>query len=280
MSKVVVLGCKGMLGTELMDALGRGGFQSDGLDLPDFSITDTAQLKDAVSNADVVVNCAAYTNVEKAESQAQLAYDVNGRSVGILGQYAAAKGIPVLHISTDFVFDGTSDRPYVETDQTNPISVYGRTKLDGEQLLIESGARACIVRIQWTYGKAGNNFVMKMIEAAKTRKSLKVVDDQIGSPTATVEVADAIYRILSMDTFPQGIYHYAAAGYVSRYEMAKFIFEKAGINVNIEPCKTSEFKTAAKRPLNSRFNCSKIAELLQDKPKDWPQPLQEFVEQI
>ena len=277
---IVVLGANGMLGTDLMEALNRQGFSAEGLDLPAFDITDPVQLKDAVSRADVVVNCAAYTNVEKAESEPQLAYVVNGRAVGLLGEYAAAKGIPVLHISTDFVFDGKLDRPYAETDKTNPISVYGQTKLDGEQLLIESGARVCILRIQWTYGTAGNNFVLKMIEAAKTRDTIKVVDDQVGAPTATVEIANAICQILSRKTFAEGIFHYAASGYVSRYDMAKFIFENAGITSQILPCKTNEFKTAAERPLNSRFNCSSISELLQDKIRDWKQPLQEYIRQL
>jgi len=276
---VIVLGANGMLGTDLMDALGRGGFLAEGLDLPAFDITEPAQLEEAVSQADVVVNCAAYTNVEKAESEPQLAYAVNGRAVGLLGECAAAKGIGVLHISTDFVFDGRSERPYAETDETNAISVYGQTKLDGEQLLLESGAQVCILRVQWTYGRAGTNFVLKMIEEEKTRDSLKVVDDQVGGPTATVEVAGAICEILSRETFAEGIYHYAASGYVSRFEMAKFIFEKAGVNAQVIPCKTSEFKTAAERPLSSRFNCSKITELLHNKPKDWQGPLQEFIRQ-
>lgn len=280
MSKVVVLGSKGMLGTELMGVLGRGGFESEGLDLPEFDITDLQQLKEAVSRADIVVNCAAYTNVEKAESEPELAYAVNGRSVGLLGKYAAAKGISVLHISTDFVFDGRLDRPYTESDATNPISVYGETKLAGEQLLLESGARACILRLQWSYGKAGTNFVLKMIEAAKTRDCLKVVDDQVGSPTATVEVAKAIRNILARKPFAEGIYHYAASGYVSRYEMAKFIFEMAGIDVETVQCKSSEYKTQAKRPLNSRFNCGKIEGLLGETIRGWQGPLEEFVRQL
>lgn len=280
MGKIIVLGANGMLGTALMDVLGRQGFLAEGFDLPEFDITNPTHLKEAVSGADVVVNCAAYTNVEKAESEPQLAYAVNGRAVGLLGEYAAAQGIKVLHISTDFVFDGQSGRPYVETDKTNAISVYGQTKLDGEQLLIESGAEACILRIQWTYGRAGNNFILKLIEVAKTRDSLKVVDDQVGAPTATVEVAGVICEILSRKTFAEGIYHYAASGYVSRFEMAKFIFEKTGIASQIVPCKTTEFKMAAERPLNSRFNCSKITEFLKNKPRDWQEPLQEFIQQL
>ena len=280
MGKIIVLGANGMLGRDLMDALGREGFLAEGLDLPEFDITETSQLEEAVSRADVVINCAAYTNVEKAESEPQLAYAVNGRAVGLLGEYAAAKGVRVLHISTDFVFDGRLDKPYVETDETNAISVYGQTKLDGEQLLLESDAQACILRVQWTYGRAGNNFVLKMIEAAKTRDSLKVVDDQVGAPTATVEVAGAICEILSREPFAEGVYHYAASGYISRFEMAKFVFDNAGINAQVVPCKTSEFKTAAKRPLNSRFNCGKITELLENKPKNWQEPLQEFIQQL
>jgi len=278
MNNVVVLGANGMLGTDLMAALKHAGYNAAGYDLPDFDITNPDQLKTAIDSADVLVNCAAYTNVEKAESEPELAYKVNADAVGMIGQCASQKGIPVIHISTEFVFDGNLDRPYTEEDQTNPISVYGASKLAGEHKLIESGVSACIIRVQWTYGQAGTNFIKKLFEFAQTRDTLKVVDDQVGSPTATTEVASAICTIISLgDQFPEGIFHFAAADYASRYEMAKFAFQNKQMTTTILPCKSDEFPTAAARPLNSRFDCSKIEKLLGQKIKPWTQPLQQFL---
>ena len=277
-SKIVVLGAKGMLGTDLMAALCRRGYQPEGLDLPEFDICDDEQLSTAVNHAEAVINCAAYTNVEKAESEPETAYTVNAEAVGSLGRAAAEKGVPVIHISTDFVFDGELDRPYTEEDETNAVSVYGASKLAGEENLLESGAQAFIMRVEWTYGHAGNNFVKKLLELAKQRDSLKVVDDQVGAPTATAEAAGAICRILELDReFPEGIYHFAADGYVSRYEMAKYIFETIGLDTEILPCSSSEFPTAAERPLNSCFDCSKIERLMGEKIKPWQEPLREFL---
>ncbi|MBW8016287.1 MAG: dTDP-4-dehydrorhamnose reductase [Planctomycetes bacterium] len=279
--KIVVLGAGGMLGTDLRKTLEQRGYQAVGLDLPEFDICDAGQLKVAVDTADILINCAAYTNVEKAETDERIAYKVNADAVGMLGEFACEKNIPVIHISTDFVFDGEGDRPYTEEDSTNAISVYGASKLAGEQKLIESGARACIIRVQWTYGHAGTNFIKKLFEFAQTRDTLKVVDDQVGAPTATVEVSAAICRIIAIDAeFPVGIFHFAAGGYVSRYEMAKFAFEKKGMTTVINPCKSDEFPTAAARPLNSRFDCTKIERLLGEKIKAWPEPLEEFLDQL
>jgi len=147
-----------------------------------------------------------------------------------------------LHVSTDFVFDGRLNRAYVETDLPNPINAYAKTKLAGEQLLSESGCRHCIIRLEWTYGSAGNNFVTKIVRRAKTDKIVRVVDDQIGSPTATTEVAKVICKLLPKR--PEGIFHFASAGYVSRFEMAKFVFDKLAMDVNLLPCKTSDFVSA------------------------------------
>ncbi len=187
--KIAILGGKGMLGSNVFLACQKHGFDAIALDLPNFDITNASHLRQVVRDAKIIVNCAAYTDVEKAESEAELAYKVNAEAVGKLGSVAKNAGVWVLHISTDFVFDGTSDRPYVETDTPNPINVYGASKLAGEKLLIESGCPNCIMRIEWTYGLNGDNFVIKLINKAKTSKEISVVDDQIGSPTATTEVA-------------------------------------------------------------------------------------------
>ena len=275
---IAILGGKGMLGTDLTSICRRQGFGVKVFDLPDFDIRNSQQLKEAVGAADTIVNCAAYTNVDGAESEAQLAHQVNAAAVGRLGAIAKDADKWVLHISTDFVFDGRLNRPYIETDFPNPINTYAKTKLAGELLLRESGCRHCLIRIEWTYGSHGNNFVTKIIRRAKSDKTLKVVNDQVGSPTATTEVAKVICKLLQKK--PEGIFHFASAGYVSRYEMAKFIFDKLSMNVNLLPCKTSDFVSAAARPLNSRFDCSKIKALLDEPIEPWQVPLERFLRQL
>jgi dTDP-4-dehydrorhamnose reductase len=274
---VTILGGRGMLGTDLRQAVRRSGWAVQSYDLPEFDITDDWQVKDVVAKSEVIVNCAAYTDVEHAESDPELADQVNGFSVGWLGTYAAEYGVPVLHISTDFVFDGLHEKPYREDDEVNPISVYGSSKRLGENLLFESDAECCVMRIQWTYGRGGPNFITKILKAAKTRESLQVVDDQVGSPTHTAEVARAICECLAMETFPQGLYHFAAAGSVSRYDMTRYLFDKLGIDTPVHPCQTADFKTAARRPLNSCFHCEKIETLLGRRIATWQAMLDHYL---
>ena len=264
-----------MLGSDLVAACRDKGIDVAVFDLPEFDITDEKQLAGACKDAKVIINCAAYTNVEKAESERRAAMEINGAAVGRLGRIARKLDSWVLHISTDFVFDGTKNTPYVETDAPNPISAYGKSKLEGEELLEESGCRKCIMRLEWTYGRAGNNFVKKLVSIAGSTGQLKVVDDQIGSPTATTEAAKAVCGLLSKK--PEGIFHFAASGFVSRFDMARFIIDKLCINAELSRCKSSDYKTAAQRPLNSRFDCSKIRRIL-DKPiRPWEEPLEEFL---
>jgi dTDP-4-dehydrorhamnose reductase len=276
--KVVILGAKGMLGTDLAAECRRRGFDVSSYDLPEFDITRQSDVETALKGAKLAVNCAAYTNVDKAESEPDLACKINAEAVGKLGTVAKKAGIWLLHISTDFVFDGKSSKPYTETDKPNPINTYGKSKLAGEQLLIESGCRHCIIRLEWTYGRAGNNFVTKLVTLAKEGRSLKVVDDQVGSPTATTETAKAICVLLKKQ--PQGLFHYASTGYASRYEMARFVFDRLNMAVNLSACKSSEYKSAAARPLNSCFDCGKIQAVLGEPIRPWHQPLEEFLRQL
>jgi dTDP-4-dehydrorhamnose reductase len=275
---IAILGGRGMLGTDLAGICRQGGFDVNVFDLPEFDITNSQQLEQVVSPADAIVNCAAYTDVDGAESEVMMAHKVNAEAVGRLGAIAQNEGKWIFHVSTDFVFDGRSDTPYVETDSPNPVNEYGKSKLAGERLLEESGCRHCILRVEWTYGLHGNNFVKKMIQGAKKDKTVKVVDDQVGSPTATTEVAGVICKLLQKK--PEGILHFASTGYVSRYEMAKFIFDKLSLDVNLLPCKTGDFISAAVRPLNSRFNCSKIKALLNEQIEPWQVPLERFLRQL
>ncbi|MHC4117845.1 MAG: dTDP-4-dehydrorhamnose reductase [Planctomycetota bacterium] len=277
-TRIAILGGKGMLGSDLAPAVRQQGFVPIVHDLPQFDITDIDHLERAVAGTDAIVNCAAYTNVDGAESEPELAHRVNAEAVGRLGAVARNAGKWVLHISTDFVFDGRRDRPYVETDRPNPINTYGKTKLEGEQLLRQSGCRHCIMRAEWMYGSAGNNFVAKLIQRVKAGHTIEVVDDQIGSPTATSVVARAICELLRKE--PEGIFHFASAGYVSRFEMARFVFNRLSMNVDPVACKSSDFPSPAKRPLNSRFDCSKIITLLETPIEPWQIPLGSFLRQL
>jgi dTDP-4-dehydrorhamnose reductase len=205
---VVILGGCGMLGTDLGKACRSVGMEPVIRDLPEFDICRRDHLEQAIMPGSTVVNCAAYTNVEKAESEPNLAEKVNAEAVGLLADVAHARDAYVIHISTDFVFDGELDRPYVEMDIPNPISVYGASKWHGEQALAQSGARYCIIRLQWTYGHGGTNFVKKILELARSRDCLKVIDDQVGSPTATTETARALVEMLDRRKRPTGIFHF------------------------------------------------------------------------
>jgi dTDP-4-dehydrorhamnose reductase len=275
---LAILGGKGMLGSDLSLAVRQQGLAPIVLDLPEFDITNTEHLERAAASAEVIVNCAAYTNVDDAESEPELARRINADAVGRLGALAKNTGKWVLHISTDFVFDGCLDRPYVETDAASPINTYGKTKLEGEQLLAQSGCRCCIMRLEWTYGHAGDNFVSKLLRRAKAGQEIRVVDDQIGSPTATTEAAKAICELLKQR--PEGTFHFAGSGYVSRHGMAKFIFDRLSLDVNPLSCKSSDFSSPAARPLNSRFDCSKIAALLGAPIEPWQMPLERFLGQL
>jgi len=267
-----------MLGTDVAAACTRRGYEVRVYDLPEFDVTNPDHLQRAVEGAAVVINCAAFTNVDGAQSQSPLAHRVNGEAVGRLGQLARETGTWVLHVSTDFVFDGTLDRPYREGDPPHPINEYGKSKLAGEVLLQESGCARCIVRLEWTYGRHGRSFITKLVERARTTKALDVVSDQVGSPTATAEAAQAFCALV--DRRVEGLFHFASAGYVSRYDMAAFVFDHLGLEVQLQPCRTSDYPAPAARPLNSRFDCHKIASLLRAPVAPWQQPLEHFLREL
>jgi dTDP-4-dehydrorhamnose reductase len=275
---VALLGGRGMLGTAVDAACSRQGCDVRVYDLPQFDLTNMEHLQQAVETSDAVINCAAYTNVDGAESQSELAHRVNAEAVGRLGQLARTSGKWVLHISTDFVFDGSLGRPYIETDRPNPINEYGKSKLKGEMLLQESGCSHCVIRLEWTYGLHGQNFITKLVARARTSKTLNVVNDQVGSPTATTEVAKAICALLEQRV--EGRFHFASLGYASRYDVAAFILDRLRLEVELKPCRTSDYPAAAARPLNSRFNCSKIRPLLSEPVAPWQQPMEEFLRKL
>lgn len=275
MKKLGIFGGKGMLGCELCGISRSEGFEPIVYDLPDFDIRDEKNLDYAFDDADIFVNCAAYTNVDRAEEELEKAMDINAFAVEKMGKAASSRGKYLLHISTDFVFGDNSERKLTETDKVNPLGIYGKSKLRGEKLLQDTDAYHSIVRIQWTYGKHGNNFISKILALSKKMQSLKVVSDQIGSPTWTADAARAIISLLKNKA--EGLFHFASDGYASRYETAKFAFKTLGIDTEVFPCSSSAFETAADRPLNSRFDCSKIDKVLDFKRPNWQDSLKNFL---
>lgn len=270
-----ITGIRGMLGSDLKLVAEEAGYEVRGYDLPDFDLTSPGVADEIASSNDLIINCAAYTAVDKAETNIEKAYSINAESVLELGAAVAREGKYMVHISTDFVFGDRILEPLKETDSPYPLSVYGASKLEGEKRLASVCPASSIMRLEWTYGTNGDNFIKKVLKAAQTQPVLKIVNDQIGSPTHTVAVSKAVMRLIEKRAF--GLYHYASQGYASRFEVAAFILKEKGIDRELIPCLSSEFVTPAKRPLNSRFDCTKIDLLTGIKRPLWKDELREFL---
>jgi dTDP-4-dehydrorhamnose reductase len=275
--KLAVIG-NGMLGYDVVLAARNSGWEVSIHDLPEFDLTNDKQLEQVVDSADCIVNCAAYTNVDKAESEEAVCMAVNAEAPGKLGRFAAAKNKYLIHISTDFVFGDLTDAPQKESDPTNPLSVYGKSKLLGEENVLASGCKCGILRIQWSYGINGNNFITKILELAEKLPKLKVVEDQVGAPTCTRDIAHAIMDFLNKRI--EGLYHFAAAGYATRFEIAREIIGYFNLNTELVSCKSGDFSAPAARPCNSKFDCSKIDKVLSFKRPEWRDSLKKFFDEI
>lgn len=280
----LIAGASGMLGTALQRVLAERGVRFVAPPESAFDITSAADIAAQVgpfANAlagdeiGVLVNAAAYTNVERAEDEPELAYRVNAEAPGLLAAAARDASLAFVHVSTDFVFDGTKLGPYTETDEPNPVSVYGASKLAGEKAVLEAYPSALIVRTAWVFGPNGVNFPVKILANARERGELTVVDDEIGSPTYTVDLADGIVSLVARGALP-GVYHLAGAGTVSRYDMALRILQIAGIDVPVARAHSADFPTKAARPRNSTLDCSKAAALGVVMPP-WRDALQRFL---
>jgi dTDP-4-dehydrorhamnose reductase len=202
------------------------------------------------------VNAAAYTAVDKAESERDLAFAVNGTAPRVLAEDAKRIGALLVHYSTDYVFDGEKASPYVEDDAPHPINAYGESKLAGEQAILGSGCRHLILRTSWVYGPRGRNFYLTMLRLAKERPELRVVDDQLGAPTSSLEIARATPTLLGKDA--QGLYHMTAAGETTWCGFARAILARAGLATPVVPIATADYPTPARRPRNSRLDCTRL----------------------
>lgn len=246
---VLVTGANGMLGQDLCPILEDEGYEVVETDINTLDITNSDMVKKVLSEQkpDVVVHCAAYTNVDKAEEDYDTAHKINAVGTENLAKACAENDITLVYISTDYVFQGNGAKPYKPTDETSPLNNYGLTKYEGEQAVQKYCKKFYICRTAWLYGIHGKNFVETMIALADVKPELKVVDDQTGCPTWTVDLSNAIVKILE-ESMPYGIYHTCGGGSTSWYGFAKEIFKLANLDVNLLPCTTEEFPRPAKRP--------------------------------
>lgn len=260
-SKILITGSKGQLGSSLHRELEKDPeIEAVYTDYDTLDITNRAAVTRFMTDNrfDIVINCAAYTAVDKAETDEILAAALNTGAVGNLAEAAVKTGARVIHISTDYVFSGQGFRPYEENDEPYPQGIYGRTKLEGEALLTSFCQNAMIIRTAWLYSEFGKNFVKTMLSLAETRPEINVVADQIGSPTYAGDLAKAIHRIIRHDKWTPGIYHFTDEGVASWYDFTKAIFEIAGKDTKVNPIPTSAYPTPAKRPLYSVLSKAKI----------------------
>jgi dTDP-4-dehydrorhamnose reductase len=291
--KILLLGANGQVGWELARTLAllgnvvtvtRGGASDLHLDLTDQQ--RLAASLDALS-PDVIVNAAAYTAVDRAESEVDLAMQLNAGVPGLIGRWAAANGALVIHYSTDYVFDGSKPESYVETDTPNPLNVYGRSKLAGDEALLDSGCKVIILRVSWVYGLRGANFLQTMRRLMQEREELSVVDDQLGAPTWSRSIAQATTLILArlpdpaaIDHGLSGVYHFAPSGATSWFGFAEAIRAATGADCRLSPIPASDYPTAAQRPANSRLASDKLTQAFGIVPLAWEKELMLCLQQI
>jgi dTDP-4-dehydrorhamnose reductase len=279
--KVLITGAKGQVGTELVRLAAEQGLDIDATDHNTLDITQTDQVMAYVkaSRPDVVINAAAYTAVDKAEEESELAYKINADAVLNLANAVKDQHIPLLHISTDYVFDGSKRDQYIETDSVCPINVYGESKLRGEQLLKGSGANYINLRTSWVFGLKGNNFVKTMIRLAKERDEFGVIDDQFGGPTFATDIAKALLKIAKQtmnEGFDKwGTYHFSGLPHVTWWQFADFAIECAlskGMihrKPKVNRLTTGQYPTPATRPQNSRMSCQHIKDVFGIEASRW-----------
>ena len=299
---ILITGSSGQLGSELRmlnDKFKMLNYRCFFIDKNDLDITDFQRVKDFIEKNDIkiIINTAAYTAVDKAEEEKELAELINYKAVENLAKISKEKDIFLVHISTDYVFNGKNYRPYVEEDKTDPINYYGLTKLKGEEAIKKINPKGVIIRTSWVYSSFGKNFVKTMLNLAKTKKELNIIFDQIGTPTYARDLAEVILRILdvkfkitdsnnnltsNIKHLPSNveIYHYSNEGVCSWYDFAKAIFEIEGIDIKVNPIESKDYPTPAKRPFYSVLNKSKIKRDFNIEIPYWIDSLKECLERL
>ncbi len=247
------------------------------VDVKDLDITDEKAVSSFVKDGefDVIINCAAFTNVDRSETDPDTAFRVNADAPGYLAKAANRYGARLIHVSTDYVFSGDAASPRKESDETIPNTVYGKSKLEGERRVFENTKNAAVVRTAWLYGLIGNNIVKTLLKAARENGAVKVVNDQFGNPTSAVDLAHHILKLAaSNDT---GIFHCTNHGICSWYDFAKKFIEDAGIDATVTPCTTAEYPRPAPRPAYSALLNVRLKETVGDEMRDWQEAIEDYI---
>lgn len=276
--KILVTGSEGQLGKSIRQRISLfPDLRFEFTDIDQLDITDKQSLKFFIekSKPDVIIHCAAYTAVDKAEDEQEKAYLINAEAVEYLAQLAREYRILLIHISTDFVFDGKSIKPYSEEDLANPISVYGKSKLAGEEAIIKIDPDAIIIRTSWLYSEYGHNFAKTILRLGAENSELNIVDDQVGTPTYAGDLAEAILKIIKANYNPKGvqIFHYSNEGMASWYDFTKEIIEIKKLNCAIHPIKTEEYPLPANRPAYSVMNKARVKKTFHLEIPEWKESL-------
>lgn len=283
MKKILITGANGQLGQSILEqSTSYKNVECFFVTRNELDITNESLITQYFEDKDFdfVVNCAAYTAVDKAEDFPEEAYLVNAKATEYLAKITHQKNIPFIHISTDYVFDGIDSIPRKENDSTNPIGVYGETKLDGEILAVRNNSKTIIIRTAWVYSRFGNNFVKTMLKLFKERESLSVVNDQIGSPTNALDLAKAILDIIEKEQTVYGIFNYSNEGECSWFDFANKIKEYSNSSIEINSVPSSAFPTKAKRPAYSLLDKTKIKETYHIDIPEWEVSLKKELEYI
>lgn len=278
--KILVTGVKGQLGYDVVNELTERGIETIGVDIEEMDITDAASVERVIRDAapDAVIHCAAFTAVDAAEENEELCRKVNVDGPRNIAKVCRALDIKMVQISTDYVFEGTGERPWEPEDECRPKSVYGQTKYEGELAVRELLDKYFIVRIAWVFGINGKNFVKTMLNLAKNHDTLTVVNDQFGSPTYTYDLAKLLADMVVTEKY--GIYHATNEGSCSWYEFACAIFKEAGVEVNVIPVTSEEYGAKANRPANSRMSKAKLTENGFQRLPEWEDALKRYVQEL
>ena len=278
--RVLVTGVKGQLGQDVMDELAAKWIEGIGVDVEEMDITDAGACQRVIKEAktDAVIHCAAYTAVDAAEDNVELCRRVNADGTRNIAKVCKELDIKMMYISTDYVFNGQGERPWEPDDHREPLNVYGLTKYEGEIAVEQNVEKFFIVRIAWVFGTNGKNFIKTMLRLGKERGAVSVVDDQIGSPTYTYDLAKLLVEMIQTDRY--GRYHATNEGLCSWYEFACEIFRQAGMDVKVSPVDSSSFPTKAKRPLNSRMSKEKLTEKGFCRLPSWQDALGRYLEEL
>ena len=279
--KILLTGSNGQLGYSFKKLFDSLKIKYIATDYQEMDITDDEAMEqffDKNSNFTHIINCAAYNDVDKAENEIEQCIKVNEEAPLIIARYAKKMGAVFVTYSTDFVFDGHKIKPYMEEDVPNPLSVYGKSKYEGENEVLKIHNKSFIIRTSWLFGIGGNNFNKQVINWSRLRDSLNIVDDQVSAPTYSVDLAEFSWKLIQTEKY--GLYHITNSGEASKYEQAKYVLEKIGWEGKLNRAKTADFNLPAKRPEYSKLSSEKVEELLGEKIPTWQSGIDRFLEEM